>query len=546
MTSEVVVEHLNHLGIVAEVCREIGVAEWLNAQDPSSRQRVRVGTATVAMVLNGLGFSNRRLYLVPQFFDDKPVEHLLGPGIMAADLNDDCLGRTLDWLYAHDVTTLFAGLALRARRAFAVPLTRLHADTTSFAVSGEYQPVEGDLDAQTIAVTYGYSRDHRDDLKQWMLALVTTDEGIPQFLKPLDGNASDKTSLPQVVMELMHQLRASAEPAGPYVADSGLYSEANMHALNEADVAWVSRVPETSTIAQAIVREEPLEGWQHSDDEQLHWWARTLDLPQGQERWLVVRSAEGEQRARVTLQRQVEREQATWEKRWWHLGHRAFACAPDAQAALERERQQLPPWLVAHSEVVAVPKYGRVGRPRQQTQPVEQEWHVRAQLQRDPAALEREVRRKAAFLIASNVLEVAALPDLELIQTYKAQSAVERGFAFLKDPLFLASSIFVKKPQRIMALAFVMVLCLLIYRLAEVRVRQQLAACDETVPDQLKRPTSRPTMRWLFQCFEGIDLHHMRSPDGTWTTQVLRLSTLHRQVLHLLGPAYENCYSASG
>jgi transposase len=260
----------------------------------------------------------------------------------------------------------------------------------------------------------------------------------------------------------------------------------------------------------------------------------------------VVRSAEGEQRARATLPRHAEREQAKWEKRWWHLSHRAFACAPDAQAALERERHQLPAWLVAQRAVVAVPKYGRVGRPRQQTPPVEQEWHVQAQLQRDPAALSREVRRKAAFLVATNVLEAATLPDQELIQTYKAPSAVERGFAFLKDPLFLASSIFVKKPRRIMALAFVMVLCLLIYRLAEVRVRQQLAAGDETVPDQLKRPTSRPTMRWLFQCFEGIDLHHLRSPDGTWTTQVLRLSTLHCQVLHLLGPAYENCYSASG
>jgi transposase len=98
MAFEVVVEHLNHLGIVAEVCREIGVADWLNAEDPRSRQQVSVCTATVAMVLNGLGLSNRQLYLVPQFFDDKPVEHLLEPGIMAADLNDDCLGRTLDWL----------------------------------------------------------------------------------------------------------------------------------------------------------------------------------------------------------------------------------------------------------------------------------------------------------------------------------------------------------------------------------------------------------------------------------------------------------------
>ena len=83
MAFEVVVEHLNHLGIVAEVCREIGVAEWLDQQDPTSRQQVSVGTATVAMVLNGLGESLRQLYLVPQYFENKPVEHLLGAGISA-------------------------------------------------------------------------------------------------------------------------------------------------------------------------------------------------------------------------------------------------------------------------------------------------------------------------------------------------------------------------------------------------------------------------------------------------------------------------------
>jgi peptidoglycan/LPS O-acetylase OafA/YrhL len=60
---------------------------------------------------------------------------------------------------------------------------------------------------------------------------------------------------------------------------------------------------------------------------------------------------------------------------------------------------------------------------------------------------------------------------------------VERGFTFLKDPLFLASSVFVKRPERIMALAFVMTLCLLVYKLVEVRVRQRLAETGQTVPD---------------------------------------------------------------
>src|SRR5260370_3016681 len=146
MACEVAVEHLNPPGIVAEVCREIRVAEWRDAQKPDSRQHVSVGGATVAMVLNGLGLSNRQLYLVPQFFADKLVEHLLGPGVTADDLNDDCLGRTLDWLYAHDVTTLFAGLALRARRAVGGSLTRGHAHTTPFSMGRRDHLAEGPPD----------------------------------------------------------------------------------------------------------------------------------------------------------------------------------------------------------------------------------------------------------------------------------------------------------------------------------------------------------------------------------------------------------------
>ena len=76
-------ERLDHLGIVAGVCQEIGLADWLDVLAPDQQRTVRYGTATVAMILNGLGFSNRQLYLVPQFFENKPVAHLLGAGITA-------------------------------------------------------------------------------------------------------------------------------------------------------------------------------------------------------------------------------------------------------------------------------------------------------------------------------------------------------------------------------------------------------------------------------------------------------------------------------
>jgi transposase len=227
-------ERLDHLGIVAGVCREIGLAEWLDAQDTHIHERVSVGTATMAMILNGLGFSTRRLYLVPQFFATKPIERLLGASITAEDLSDDCLGRALDWLYAHDPTTLFAGIALRARRAFDVAARQVHVDTTSFSVSGAYvgrseEEDETDEEAsgatQALAITYGYSRDRRADLKQWMLALATTRAGdAPLFCQALDGNASDKVSLDAAVEALATQLAAAKEEAPLFVADSCLYS----------------------------------------------------------------------------------------------------------------------------------------------------------------------------------------------------------------------------------------------------------------------------------------------------------------------------------
>lgn len=531
------IERLDHLGIVAGICREIGLAEYLDALAGPSGQQVSVGTATVAMVLNGLGFSNRRLYLVSQFFATKPVEHLLGPGITAEMLHDDCLGRTLDWLYAHDPTTLFAGVARQARQRFGITARQVHVDTTSFAVTGDYA---ADLDAYTLAVTYGYSRAHRADLKQWMLALATTRAGdVPLFCQALDGNASDKATLVTVVEALAEHLRGDGDETETpiFVADSGLYSAANVARLSAAGVRWISRVPDTSAAAKAALAVADA-AWQHKGD---LFWASAPHAPAG-ERWVVVRTTAGEQRVRATLTRQVERVRHQWEQTLWHLSNQRFACVPDARAALAQQLKTCPAWLQVESVLVMHPKHRRPGRPRKDAPPDHVEWQVLTALAVDAATVAQEARRKAAFLVATNVLDAAQLSDQELIQTYKDQQSVERGFSFLKDPLFLASSVFVKKPERIVALSLVMVLCLLVYRLAEHRLREQLATTGQTVPNQLKQPTDRPTMRWIFQCFEGVSLVTFPPAHGPPRQDLANLEPLHEQVTALLGPYCEKLY----
>ncbi len=498
-------ERLDHLGIVAGVCKEAGIAEWLDKIAGENRRSVSVGTATVAMILNGLGFSNRQLYLVPQYFENKPVEHLLGEGITADMLNDDTLGRTLDWIYEHDVTTLFAGLALQARQRFDIKAQYLHVDTTSFSVSGEYESCE-EGDSVPIAITYGYSRDHREDLKQWMLALATTHDGdVPIFLRPLDGNSSDKEHLSAAVKEVMSQLREQLpqeQEQRIVVFDSGGYSEANMKSYNEAKIRCITRVPETSTAAKTALR-------------------------------LLA--------AKNQMEKKVKKTQEKWEKKLWHLSVRSFSCEKDAEDACKQAIKGKPSWLVATFTLQSEARYEHTSKPKKDASPQKIFWHLVPTVSIDESEVQAQIKKDACFIIATNILDEQELSHEQVITTYKEQGSVERGFRFLKDPIFFASSVFVKKPERVVALSFIMVLSLLVYRLAEHLLRSRLAETEETVPNQINKPTKRPTMRWIFQCFEGIDLLHIRM-GSRLQTQVLGLQALHQKVLRLLGPPYAHLY----
>jgi transposase len=317
-----------------------------------------------------------------------------------------------------------------------------------------------------------------------------------------------------------------------------------MRQLNNAEVKWVSRVSETLTEAQTILRQGSGE-WQRSEDGSMQWFRRVLELPQGTERWVIVRTTASLQRAQGNLQRQVSRAQTSWAQKCWHLGNRRFACEADARAALERELKGKPIWLKVEVEFVSHPHHAGKGRPRKDAPPATYHWQIMATVTVNQMQVDEEALRKACFIVGTNVLDPAALSDQALVTTYQAQGGVERGFRFLKDPLFLASSVFVKKPERIMALGLIMVLCLLVYRLAEYRLRTRLAETQQTIPDQGHKPTERPTMRWVFQCFEGIELLHVQTP-ATSRVLVLRLQPVHQLILRLLGPLYELIYHASG
>ena len=147
------------------------------------------------------------------------------------------------------------------------------------------------------------------------------------------------------------------------------------------------------------------------------------------------------------------------------------------------------------------------------------------------------------FLLATNELDTEYLSNREMLSVYKTQAqSVERGFRFLKDPMFFADSLFLKSPARIMAMIMIMGLALLIYALAEREIRGQLKACNETIPDQTGKPTQAPTMRRIAQIFEGIDLLEIRSEGLLVERRIINLSHVHLKIIYLLGIEVEECY----
>ena len=163
---------LDHLGLVASFCTEIGIADYIDNHIPSHSQHKKVsyGQCVVAMILNGLGFVGRTLHMYPQYFADKPLERLLGSGVSSDSINDDVLGRCLDKLYEVGVSELYQGLAEKVVRHLGLSCTSVHMDSTSFHVDGDYETED---DFQGVCLVRGYSRDHRPELNQVILNLIT-------------------------------------------------------------------------------------------------------------------------------------------------------------------------------------------------------------------------------------------------------------------------------------------------------------------------------------------------------------------------------------
>ncbi|MBG1262674.1 DUF4277 domain-containing protein, partial [Nostoc commune] len=138
--SKAEIKNIDHLGIVAGLIDEIGIVEIINFKlgiDP--REKITSGILVKAILINGLGFVSRPLYLFSQFFDDKAIKILLGEDVESDYLNDDKIGRVMDNLYKYGLNNLFIEVVLSVIKKFQINTKYSHLDATSFHLHGEYK-----------------------------------------------------------------------------------------------------------------------------------------------------------------------------------------------------------------------------------------------------------------------------------------------------------------------------------------------------------------------------------------------------------------------
>ena len=530
---------LDHLGLVAGMFDELGIGDIIDQatrQNPEMRD-LTVGEAVKAMVLNGLGFVNQALYLVPKFFQNKPTSRLIAPRVAPEQLNDDALGRALDTLYAYGVTELYSLIAVTAAQRLGLCPRYAHLDSTSFHVDGRYNS-DDEPSEHVVHITKGYSRDHRPDLNQVMLELIVEHQaGIPVLMKPLSGNSSDGKEFGHIVREHIAQLQTTYGTTY-LVADSALYSDDNLQKLAETHIKWITRVPATLSEAQAtLAQADPQamavlqEGYRYHES--------TSTYGGVEQRWVLMYSEPRQPQAQRTVDKQLRKQSDKEVKAFQHLCGTTFACEADARQALVTFEQDLQATFLDTSTVRALARYGKRGRPRQGAHPDQVRYQIDGALASSLTARQALIDQQSCFILATNELDPTQLPPQAVLEGYKGQVHAERGFRFLKDPQFFASSLYLKKPERIMALLMVMTVCLLVYAALEYRIRTALKAQDATFPDQKGKPVQNPTARWVFHYFVGIDVLLI---PGQWYPLVVNLTEEHRSLLRLLGKPYERLY----
>jgi transposase len=511
------ISRVDHLPIMAAFCRRIGLIETVNAT-AGTGMAVDVGTVVQAMVLDTVS-TRSPLYRVDKFVAAHDTEVLLGRLLPSQAFNDTNLGRALDAIYEAGSGQLFSQVALKAAAVSALDMRHVHFDTTSVNVWGEYDTCSEKGQDDRLNITYGHSKDKRPDLKQFMIKMLCVHRNIPILGGCEDGNASDKTLNKALLSRLSSYLADhGVQPGGfVYIADSALVTPDNLNEIGPN--LFITRLPFTyketdRVVAEAVAddcwaevgaanetsasRKRPAACYRVCEKE--------VTVARRQYRAIVVHSSAHDKRRLKRIDRQLKESRMDAEKRLRQAVKIEYFCRKDAEEAAKRLAAKHAQYHQIEPEVIERIKYARGRPPKNGERKVSGMTFFIGGIISERALLAQQKREQAGcFVLLTNTPtdgDMGHTPQ-EVLLAYKEQHGIERDFGFLKDPL-IVNDLFLKKPERIEALGFILLTSLLIWALVEHAMRSFLQSTQTKLPGWDSKPTSRPTTFMLSTKFSGL------------------------------------------
>jgi len=490
---------------------------------PHQRHAATVGECIEALVLTMLT-GERALARVAEALAGYDVEVIFQRPANALHFHDNRLGRALGALWEAGLDRSSGAVTSRATQRYALDRARPPTDATSLKLSGVS---ERDAETEGPLITYGYSRDHRPDLKRLLCGRTVTAEGIPGWGHVTDGHPSDSAEPRVHITPLRQHLPDLGEPL--VVAGGKFFAGETITLAAAHRFRFVTLVPQAVCLRHQVVAAPELASlpllWEQpgrrKGEREAYHGASVVRLYHGQTaagevpewllRFLVVESTP---LAKAKAPRLAAAHQAATlclRERCWHYHHLSDTVSPA--------------WVLA--------KRATRGRPpKDAPRPQRRVWHVIWQVHEAAEAITTQAQREGRFVLATHVLDAQELTDAELLRAYNGRPAAELSFKWAKNPAALAP-IFLETPTRIAALGCVYLIALLVYTPVERHVRKALAECGGPLPNR-PAPSQRPTARTVFSLMRNLAVVTL-----AWAGQLRRhVTTLNaRQLLvrRLLG-----------
>jgi transposase len=513
---------VDHLPIVREYAEKIGLVEVINRLVPSEMD-LKPGVVILAMVLDTLS-GRSPLYRLENFLESQDTQLLFGHPLEPCDFNDDAVGRVLEKVFETGTMKIFTELATRALVVFGIDKSgkvHVHYDTTSISVWGDYDLDRSEDNPPPFLITHGHSKDHRPDLKQFLISLLCVERNIPIFGKLEDGNTSDKTANNAILTNISKRMAEVGLEAGAcvYIADSAMITEDNLKATGDT-LLFISRLPATySECGRVIAEAVKKDSWDevgaiaqtkptiHRPATYYKVYETEVVLYEKTYRAVVVHSSAHDQRRQKRIDKQLEKERHALEAQCTQMEKGEYFCRPDAEAAAQELRKMSTGFYQVQVTVEERPHYKR-GRPSKEgpREIKEMRYGLRVTVEEKTEAVSVKRQEAGCFVLVSNIAkeqEPAYDNARSILEAYKEQYGIEQNYSFLKDPV-IVNDLFLKKPERIEALGLVLLIALLIWRLMEKSLRQYTESGDKPLIGWNKRPTNRPTSFMMITKFVGI------------------------------------------